>query len=234
MLKSLLKTAHPSSPIIVAHRGFQPENMMEGFQKAVLSGAKMIECDVRMSKDGFPVVLHDKRIDRTTNGNGYVANMNKYELEKYNVPSFDSLSAFVANNDVCMAVEIKDLNQTMKNVEMLSKIILLLQNHDIVDRCVVISFNKHIIARVKEIEPRVSTGLVYGPLMLNDPIYLCKKHMADHLWLHHDLVSADIISSTKRENLELFAWTVNKKEDYDRILQLGVKYIVTDSQGIDI
>ena len=58
-----------------AHRGFSgkyPENTMLAFRKALECGADGIEMDVQLTKDGELVVIHDERVDRTTNGTGYV------------------------------------------------------------------------------------------------------------------------------------------------------------------
>ena len=58
-----------------AHRGFSgkyPENTMLAFQKAYEAGADGIELDVQLTKDGQVVVIHDEKVDRTTNGTGLV------------------------------------------------------------------------------------------------------------------------------------------------------------------
>lgn len=60
---------------ICAHRGFSweyPENTVLSFQKAVELGVDEIEMDVKFSKDKVPVILHDERVDRTTDGTGYI------------------------------------------------------------------------------------------------------------------------------------------------------------------
>ena len=60
---------------VTAHRGYSgryPENTMLAFKKAVEAGCDEIELDVQLTKDDVVVVLHDERIDRTTDGTGYV------------------------------------------------------------------------------------------------------------------------------------------------------------------
>ncbi len=59
----------------IAHRGFSgryPENTMPAFRKAVEEGADGIELDVHLTRDGVPVIIHDERLERTTNGKGFV------------------------------------------------------------------------------------------------------------------------------------------------------------------
>ena len=63
-------------PLIVAHRGasgLAPENTLAAFRLAIELGAPAVECDVHLSADGIPVVIHDAQLDRTTNGKGPVA-----------------------------------------------------------------------------------------------------------------------------------------------------------------
>ena len=68
-----------------AHRGFSgkyPENTMLAFKKALEAGADGIELDVQMTKDGQVVVIHDEKVDRTTNGTGLVRDYTLEELRK--------------------------------------------------------------------------------------------------------------------------------------------------------
>ena len=58
---------------IIAHRGasgYAPENTMEAFKLAIEMGADAIETDVHLTKDGEVVIIHDEKVDRTTNGIG--------------------------------------------------------------------------------------------------------------------------------------------------------------------
>ena len=63
-------------PLILGHRGapvVAPENTLAGFRKAIEMGSDGIELDVHLSRDGQIVVIHDERLERTTNGTGLVA-----------------------------------------------------------------------------------------------------------------------------------------------------------------
>jgi len=62
--------------LIVAHRGasaYEPENTIRSFERAFQFGADFVELDIRLSKDGILVVIHDEAVDRTTNGSGLSA-----------------------------------------------------------------------------------------------------------------------------------------------------------------
>lgn len=78
--------SHGKCAEIIAHRGFLlqfPENTLVAFRKSLSLGASGVELDVQMSSDGVPVVIHDKTIDRTTNGHGPVSGMTFKQLRKY-------------------------------------------------------------------------------------------------------------------------------------------------------
>lgn len=80
-------------PMIIAHRGasgYAPENTMAAFELADRLGADFIELDIRMSKDGELVVIHDKTVDRTTNKAGYVHDYTLRELKGMDAGSFFS------------------------------------------------------------------------------------------------------------------------------------------------
>ena len=70
---------------VVAHRGYSgvyPENTMLAFRKAVEAGSDEIELDVQLTKDGTLVVIHDEKVDRTTDGSGAVRDHSFAELRK--------------------------------------------------------------------------------------------------------------------------------------------------------
>src|SRR5262245_49041180 len=72
-------------PILVAHRGasgLAPENTLPAFELAYSLGIRWMELDVRLTRDGFPVVIHDGTVDRTTGGSGPVAELPLAEIRK--------------------------------------------------------------------------------------------------------------------------------------------------------
>ena len=72
---------------VYAHRGYSgryPENTMLAFKEAGKLGVDGIELDVQLTKDGEVVVIHDEKIDRTTDGPGYVIDYTLQELKKFN------------------------------------------------------------------------------------------------------------------------------------------------------
>lgn len=229
MLTNLLTNV--SKPIIVGHRGSRPENKIQGFTNGVKSGSHMIECDVRLSKDGTAIVIHDEKIDRTTTGVGKVNSMNTIELKTYDIPSLNDIALWLLEpqqQDICLAVEIKKLNSSNENSKLVKQVTSVIHEHGIMNRSLIISFSKTIIMETKQLMPSIQTGLVYGPLFFNDPVNLSNTCYADQLWIHHKIVTEDVIQRAKQYGKAVFAWTVNNKDDVPRLIEIGVTGIVTD------
>jgi glycerophosphoryl diester phosphodiesterase len=83
--------ARPSMPLVIAHRGasgLAPENTLVAFSLAIALGADGVEMDVQMSRDGRPVVIHDSRVNRTTNEKGNVLRFTLDQLQRLDAGSW--------------------------------------------------------------------------------------------------------------------------------------------------
>jgi len=78
---------------ICAHRGANethPENTLAAFEEAIRLGAQMIEFDVQLTKDNKLVIMHDDKVNRTTNGRGYVSNLTLDKIKKFDAGKWKS------------------------------------------------------------------------------------------------------------------------------------------------
>jgi glycerophosphoryl diester phosphodiesterase len=121
----------PAARPVIAHRGASadaPENTMAAFELALRQGADALELDVRLSRDGVPIVLHDPTLDRTTPLRGPAAAHTAGELRSARVPSLaDVLSAFPRTP---LLIDLKEAAAQLAVRE-------LLLSHSAVERCVV-------------------------------------------------------------------------------------------------
>ena len=107
-----------SNVAFVAHRGGivpgYPENTLSAFRQAVKHGAEVIEVDLRGTKDGEVVILHDETLDRTTNGKGKVTDYTLAELKKLDagagerIPTYEEALQLVAGTGVKLLLDIKE------------------------------------------------------------------------------------------------------------------------------
>ncbi|MCC7356472.1 MAG: glycerophosphodiester phosphodiesterase, partial [Candidatus Doudnabacteria bacterium] len=104
--------------IVIGHRGaagYEPENTLRSFEKAISLGVDMIEFDVRRCKSGELIIIHDDNVDRTTNGKGKVSELNLDTLQQFDagkgehIPTLIETLQFI-NRRVKVDIEIKEEN----------------------------------------------------------------------------------------------------------------------------
>ena len=121
-----------SRPLVIAHRGASgsaPENTMAAFSLAVERGAEVVELDVQMTADGYPVVIHNATVNRTTDGTGLVREKTLAELQTLDagswfetrfagerVPTLEEVVTW-ARGRVALAIEIKNTPFHYRGIE---------------------------------------------------------------------------------------------------------------------
>ena len=102
----------------IAHRGGiipgYPENTLAAFRQAIKHGAEVIEIDLRGTKDGEVVIVHDETLDRTTNGKGKITDYTLTELKKLDagggerIPTYEEVLQLVSGTGVKLLLDIKE------------------------------------------------------------------------------------------------------------------------------
>lgn len=144
-------------PMVIAHRGgaaLAPENTLLSLQRGMEAGADMLEVDVRCTADGYLVLMHDSRLERTTNGRGYVAELSYDSIASLSivdavgnvtslrVPTLDEALEFVAGR--CgLLIEVK--GGAVSGVEQL--VIDVIRKHNAEGRVAVQSFSDDVLER---------------------------------------------------------------------------------------
>ena len=144
---------------VAAHRGWSekyPENTMIAYRKAAELGVDQIEIDVRESKDGHLVIMHDATVDRTTNGSGRVDSMTLEELRSLDagswkgaefagekIPTLEEFLEFaVSLPEMTYDIEIKEYLVSWSAEEnFCDRILSLIDEYGLTDRCVINSFS---------------------------------------------------------------------------------------------
>ena len=166
-------------PLVLAHRGGlgdYDDNAVGGFADALARGILGAETDVRLSKDGELVVMHDATVDRTTNGTGRVDEKTIAELTALrlnrsgeNVPTFRQFcEVYRGRDDVDVEIEMKEHGDEM-TPERLDRYITLL--HDQAEECGLVpgtyaftSFSIPTLERFRELYPDARLGLICGEM----------------------------------------------------------------------
>ena len=228
-------------PLIFAHRGasgYLPENTMPAFEKAVEMGADGIELDIHKTKDGQLVVIHDEKIDRTSNGKGYVKDYTLEELRRYNynslhpecekadIPTMREVFELIKPTDLCINIELKTGVIFYDGIE--EDIVKMTKEFGMEDRVIYSSFNHYSIMKIKELAPEARTGFLYMDGTLNMPEY-GKEHGVEAL--HPALYNVqypNFVERCKELGLKINAWTVNSKQYLHMACEMGLDGIITN------
>ena len=175
-------------PFVVAHRGAsgeRPEHTLAAYELALQEGADGVECDVRLTRDGHLVCVHDRKVDRTSNGSGLVSEMTLSQLRELDYGTWhpssrsddaagetglltlDDLVKLVLdwNRPVKIFIETKHPVRYGALVE--SKVLALLHRYGVaspasadLSRAVVMSFSAAAVWRIRRAAPMLPTVLL--------------------------------------------------------------------------
>ena len=236
--------------LIMAHRGantYAPQNTLPAFQKAFDLGFSSFETDIHCTKDNVIVVCHDYKINNVSDGIGKIADysldlLRSFDFGSYFSESFknlristlDDLLELVKNETSAgiMNIEIK----SPKNGEsrIVEQLIDSVKNHGLFDRLLISSFDEKLLLHAKKIASDCRTGLLYpGPksafnTVIYPPFKIAKEIGAYSLHPFHRTLNKEIVNLAHSFGFKICAWTVNKKTDMEKCLNLGVDALITD------
>ncbi len=232
-------------PLIIGHRGFRaryPENTLAAFQAAIDAGADMIEFDVQLSSDGYPVVIHDRTLDRTTGGSGPVADRSLSELKKLDagswfhprfstetIPTLEEVLDLV-DKKVLMNIEIKvDTDQPLREYEGIEYMVVDAVNRkNLLPHVLVSSFHRQILENLHGIDPSPAIGVLteFGEEL--NLVDVCRSLDAFSWNPYYLEIEESRIAFMHKQGFKVIPYTVNEPDDIRRLIQMGVDGLFTD------
>lgn len=225
-----------SQIVITAHRGSSsdaPENTLPAIEAAIRNTADVAEIDVQETKDGEVVVLHDSSLKRTSGCNKFIWDVTFDEVRQLDMGSWFS-SDFAGTQiptleevlQVCQG-KIK-LNIELKTSSHFSdledKVVALIEKYGFTNQCVVQSTDYNALSRVKKLNEDITTGYIlmaaYGDFQ--------DKGNIDFFSIRSSFVNKKMVESAHKNGKEVYAWTVNTKNEIRRMKVLKVDNIITD------
>jgi len=211
---------------ITGHKGaagLEPENTIRSFKKALELNVDFIEFDVRMTKDKKLIIMHDSKVDRTTNGKGYVKDLTLEKVRELDagngekVPTFEEIINLLKDGKPKMIIEIKE-------PQTLGKIMKIMRKNKLENKVVIVSLWHDILKRVKEIEPKIKTcaPIVGKPI---NPVSMVKDAKADKIALYSAFIDKKIVKECHKNGIEITAWGADEFSEIDRMIKLGVDTI---------
>lgn len=227
-------------PIIFAHRGaskLAPQNTLASFRKALELGADGVELDVRLTKDGNLVVIHDPVVDYVSDGKGYVADYTLKEIKKLDFgyrfsQEFSGEQIPTLEEALDVLKELKFINIEIKNDPLpyrdIEKITLeTIYNMGVEDRIIISSFDHELLFRVRKFDKNIITGVLYSFRPMYSSL-LAIDVKANNLHPFWAVVSEETVREAHRIGLKVFPWTVDDKNIMKQLIEWGVDGIITN------
>jgi glycerophosphoryl diester phosphodiesterase len=249
------------SPLIIGHRGasaLAPENTLAAFARAIDDGADGVELDVRLARDGVPVVIHDAsllhsslrksrvvrltserlgQIDVGSSFNRRHRPLARVQYLKQTVPTLEEVFKLMAcssrQNTVCY-VEMKAVRRKKLNLSLAAAVVEIIQRHRFHHRVIVISFNLAAIAAVKGMDPSIRTGALFGPRQRATKsarriITGALECDANEILLHHLIAKPRILAMALEANLNPVVWTVDDPSWVSRARENRIHALMTNN-----
>ena len=233
---------YTETPMMISHRGVTkifPENTIEAYRNSIDVGFRGIELDVLSSLDGVIYCSHNHQLERETNENGYIHQMNASELDRIKtgvyshpdnqkkLPRLDSVTQQLPNN-IRLNIEVKFSNSLdFSTIIILRKKII---KNEIKQPVLISSFNPFIVFFARWFIPNIKTGYLVESLNMIKWMHLAHP---DCLHPRADLLSTNLIDNCNRKNISINVWTVNSDAAIYHCRKVGVGGIISDRNDIN-
>jgi glycerophosphoryl diester phosphodiesterase len=211
----------------IAHRGaagYEPENTLRSLDRAIALQADLVEFDIQRTRDGHLVLLHDKRVDRTTNGHGRLSEMTLAEVRTLDAGKGEKVPTLE---------EVLEL--TTGRIGLMPEIItpgIAAQVCRLIrDRfqgpVVYASFLHAEMAVVRSSLPDAETLALIEAVPIS-PVAFARQAQVTHVGLSIDSVTAAFVNALKADGLKVFGYTADDPRDIALLRDLGVDGIISN------
>ena len=213
---------------VTGHRGaagLEPENTLRSIQKAIDLGVDRVEIDVRVTRDGHLVVIHDETVDRTTDGHGYVKDLTFSELRRLDAGKGEKIPTLeealrLTRGKVTLQIELKAPEATEPTVRLIER--------EKAEREVIItSFMHELLSRVHELNPALRTGALFFDVQGD----ICRKALDVHseaIHVYYRNVDSELVEEAHRRGLKISVWNPDEVEEMKKMISLNVDVIGTN------
>jgi glycerophosphoryl diester phosphodiesterase len=208
--------------------GHAPENTLLSIHEALKLGVPCMELDV-YSVDGHLVVFHDSRLERTTNGTGYLLDQKFNDLRKLDAGNGEKIptlkEAFEAINlKAGVNIELKGPDTAVPVAEFVARMRKSGWHDDLI---LVSSFNHRELLEVKRRDPRIKLGAMIVGLPIDDAIF-AQSLGAYSVHLSIEFIDRRFVKDAHNRDLRVFVFTVDHPEDIKKMEELGVDGVFTN------
>ncbi|MDQ1079400.1 glycerophosphodiester phosphodiesterase family protein [Pseudoroseomonas cervicalis] len=229
---------------IVSHRGgafLWPENSLEAFRNSLALPIEQAECDIHLSADGVPVVIHDTTLQRTTEGQGPVSSRGAAELAQLRlrgaghlkIPLLSELAALFRGQAMQLQVELKTPPGQAPDPALLRRTLSVLDEAGIRAQCRIISFEADLAAAAQRAGGLAGVIWLFEPGLLasigaEGVVGVARAHGFDTVETHIAALDEALAQRLRQAGLRIGVWGANHAPGIGRALSLGVDMMATD------
>jgi glycerophosphoryl diester phosphodiesterase len=230
-------------PRVISHRGaagHAPENTLAGIRKAAALGARWVEFDVKLTRDSVPVLLHDPRLNRTTNARGILSRMDLAQIRGVDAGSWYSAEfageciptlaeAIALTRSLGLGANIEIKATRGRHAETAARSMTLIADAwaDNPDGAMVSSFSAESLAVARDLAPRIRRGLL---MRRKRRIWRDEAARLGCYSVHcrQSMLTRRVIAEFRATPFHLFCFTVNDPVRARQLYEWGVESIITD------
>lgn len=219
----------PTSTILrIGHRGacgHAPENTLASIEQAIVLRCALTEVDIQRTSDDELVLLHDERVDRTTNGRGRVADLTLPDIRTLDAgggespPTLDDVLK-AASGRIGLILELKTGGSAYD-------VCAIVRGSGFTQPVIYASFLQEELQHVRRANPNAQTMLLFTRLPASPWAAAAKLH-ATHVGLRLDTVTEPLVNALHNQGLIVFAYTANQPAQVSKMKMLGVDGIISD------
>lgn len=233
-----LNIEHTRMVEVTAHRGLSkeyPENTMKAFIAVKNALADFIELDVQQTKDKKLIVMHDSSFKRTTGVDKKTWELDyeevktldagsffSEEFKEEKIPLLEEVIIFAKENNIRLNIELKP---TSHEIDLEKSVIDLIHKYNFEERCIVTSGHYETLTKIKELDKEIKTGYVMTLAYGNMEEFV----NADAFSIEATSITKSLVTEIHKEGKEIYAWTLNTKENIEKMIKLRVDNIITDN-----
>ena len=212
----------------IGHRGaagHAPENTIAAIQKGIALGVDFVEIDVRRTADGVLVVLHDRTVNRTTNGKGQIDCLSLQEVKKLNagngehIPTLEEVLK-VAGGRAGLVLELKAKGLAHQTVESVHAA-------GFKDPVIYASFLHDELTHVRRADPEASLMVLFGNLPRGS-VASARRYEPSLVGLRHSTATRRLVETFHLADLLVFVYTANTPREIERSISVGVDGVISN------